>query len=219
VSEKPGARLIKYEAARQALAEAHRVDEAKDIRDKAMAVRLYARQAKDRDMITWATEIKIRAERRVGQLLREMEKHPGLPGPGRGRKTPSRNGDRVSGIPTLRQLHISPDQSSDWQRLAAIPEPEFEKRLAAASGDPATMTTAKLLRPAPAPMKENPFEEERKVWASVSGWLGRVRDITPLEHLKRVRPTGGAHAALMKNLTDARTYVMGLDRLHEEGWI
>jgi hypothetical protein len=68
-----GTALVQYEAARQALAECVRVDEAKDWRDRAAALAAYARQRDDKAMETWVSEIHKRACIRIGQLSRELE--------------------------------------------------------------------------------------------------------------------------------------------------
>ena len=57
-----------YDAACRALAEAKRVDEVKDLRDQAVAMRAYAKQANNRDMEANAVELRMRATRRLDQL-------------------------------------------------------------------------------------------------------------------------------------------------------
>ena len=115
--------LIKYNAACQALAVAKQADEVKDIRDKAEAMRAYAHQAKNRQMEIDATEIRIRAERRLGELIRQQKDTVGLAQGKRTDLVPERNQvDR----PTLSDAGISKKLSSHAQKVAAIPEDEFE---------------------------------------------------------------------------------------------
>jgi phage N-6-adenine-methyltransferase len=120
--------LVRYEAARNALAECVRVDEVKMIHDKAMAMQVYARQAKDRELIGYATEIRLRAERCAGELLAGMEKAKGTRGQLIGRSVIGGNITEppIDEIPTLPEMGISKKQSSQWQKLAGLDEPEFE---------------------------------------------------------------------------------------------
>jgi len=133
-------RLVKYDAARNGLAEAHRVDEVKDIRDKALAMKAYAQQAKDDSLLVMATEIKARAEGRAGELLREMDKRLGAKGIGKKVQSP-----RNDATPSLRDLGISLNQSSAWQRIAAIPEERFETLIAQAAETGSRVTTKALV--------------------------------------------------------------------------
>ncbi|KKM02721.1 hypothetical protein LCGC14_1781610 [marine sediment metagenome] len=118
--------LVKYEAARRALGEAKSIDEVKDIRDKAEAMRAYARMAGDTDFLFWAIEIKLRAERRAGGMLAEMQ----LQGPGEYQRS-----YHTTVAPTLDELGITKDQSSHWQLEASVSEDEFEKWMNGHLGD------------------------------------------------------------------------------------
>jgi hypothetical protein len=61
-----------YEGARKALEECSRIDECKSWADKAAALRSYARQAKDDTLRVLAVRIQARAERRAGELLKQI---------------------------------------------------------------------------------------------------------------------------------------------------
>jgi hypothetical protein len=155
------AQLVRYEHARTALAECYRVDEVKDIRDKAEAMAAYARQAKDSELIQYATEIKVRAERRCGELLATAEKNRGAAGIG---TSAVQRDDRTP--PTLEEMGLTKNESSRYQRLAAMPDEHFETAVATAKATAGEVTTAFMLREAkkakPAPIKGKAAEKKRQ---------------------------------------------------------
>ena len=132
--------LVRFEAARQALAEAQRVDEVKDIRDKAEAMAAYARQAKDTELIQYATEIKVRAERRCGEMLRTAAAS--------GQRSTGGKPSKATTVSTLTDLGLTRDESSRYQKLAAMPEKHFEAAVATAKAAAGEVTTARMLREA-----------------------------------------------------------------------
>jgi hypothetical protein len=142
--------LVRYDAAKRALAAAHSFDVVRSIRSRAEAIRVYARQAGDFELQNQAAEIRIRAERRAGQLLLEIEKNHGTRGEGRPRKdgTKSRRSSKTTAYPAkLEDIGITKDQSSKWQRLALlVNESTFERALAQAREKNGELTNAALLR-------------------------------------------------------------------------
>ncbi len=123
-----GISLAHYQRMCVAIAEAGAVDEVKDIRDRALALEDYSKRAKNTELEAVVVRIRIRAERRAGELLRDMPKAKGAAEPGTSRGvTPS---DATRASHPLSDLGISYDQSSRWQKLADVPFERFERALA-----------------------------------------------------------------------------------------
>jgi len=140
-------KLAKYEAARKALTEAVMFDEVMNIRNVAEQAALYAKQANDTDLIQKATEIKVRAERKAGEMLRKA-KDIGQRADRGDTHQQERMSDASTFAPTLAEIGITRDQSSRYQKLAAMPDEHFETAVETAKASAGEVTTAFMLREA-----------------------------------------------------------------------
>jgi DNA modification methylase len=107
--------LAKISFAKQALAEARDITEIVKIRDAAVAAHAWATARGADEAAQMAMEIKLRAERKAGEFLKEM-KEVGILHSGRPKENAS----------TLEGLKIDEHESHRWQRMASIPQERFE---------------------------------------------------------------------------------------------
>jgi hypothetical protein len=120
-----------YEAAQHAIAECSRVDECRDWADKAAALASYARQAKDDSLRVMAVRIQARAERRCGELLKQISSATGA------------HLKREGALPLSRKASaeaagLSEHQRKTALRLASVPAEEFDRQVE--SSAPPTIT-------------------------------------------------------------------------------
>lgn len=120
--------LVIYDTYVNALEQCYRVDEVKEIRDKAIALEQYARQALNVDAERKAIEIRIRAERKAGQLLADTERSPKSKG-GDTKSAMQREGPKSEYQEAKEDAGISDTQAQRWQQLAAMPHEDFERKL------------------------------------------------------------------------------------------
>jgi len=153
--------LVRYDAMCTAIDNAFEVDEVKDIRDKAMALEAYSRQARNTEAERRACEIRLRAERKAGSLLSGMERTPGR----RSDLGTSPHDGARSFTEQLDEHGIGKRQAERWQQLAAVPEEHFERALAA----PEKPTTNGIIAARAEPKR--PPMDEKALWL----W-GRLRD-------------------------------------------
>lgn len=149
--------LVRYQAMCTAIAECHRVDEATDIRDKARALEVYYQQANNTEAERKAIDIRLRAERRAGELLKELARMDvaEVAAVGRAAKALMSAPETLERpqsdyARTLDDLGMSRQKAHRFQQLAAVPEETFEAALADPIRQP---SAAAIVRQAADPVK------------------------------------------------------------------
>jgi hypothetical protein len=131
--------LARISEAMKALVAAKTLDDVLQIRDQAEALRVYIKAASESlEAANAASEIKLRAERKAGEMLDAMEKNPG----GGDQST----GNGVLPVPSLSDLGIDKMQSSRWQREARVDAKDFEAYLRDCQKHAREVTQAGLLK-------------------------------------------------------------------------
>lgn len=122
--------------AKNVLAKAKTLGEAKYYRDEFEAIRAFASQRIGYfDIQQQAAEGKVRAERRMGEMLREMPKNTG------GRPSENQSHD----VTSLKDIGIEKMQSHRWQLMASLPDGLFESHLDNAKEKGKEITSAGIL--------------------------------------------------------------------------
>lgn len=122
------AALLRVEQARAMLAECRSIDAAKDVRDKAKAMAVYYRERTAcLDAANDAAEIQLRAERRIGELSRELPRKQGV------RSDLTSGGVAGSGVvvapkaKVIESMGVEPRAVRRFEELAAIPDDAFDR--------------------------------------------------------------------------------------------
>jgi N6-adenosine-specific RNA methylase IME4 len=168
--------LMAYDAACAALAEAASIDEVKAIRDVAEAMRAYARQAKNHSAEADAVAIRMRATRRLAQLIEAQKQAVGLATGaehgGRARKIDGLRATPSIIRPTLAMQGIDKNLAKQARTLGALSDDDFE-----AVVDDACAKVNRAVRNA---VREVEIEQERESYRARTEQGGTVADLEAL---------------------------------------
>jgi hypothetical protein len=132
--------LLQLGTAHYALAAARSIGDFKKIADVAAAAEIYGRRVKlSQETVDFALEIRLTADRGLGELLARTPKHKGWLK--RGSAVPESNHGEPS---TLAELGITKQFSSQAQKLAAVPSTTFEAKIASGERRPSAFIRTKI---------------------------------------------------------------------------
>jgi len=134
--------LLKLEGAVRMLAEAGTLEEVKHVHDLAQAAAEYARAARlGLEAQNSAAEIKLRAERKAGEMLAGLER--ATPQMARIMSNAGRDSDYAA---VLEEIDTTRQAAARWQKIAALPDEQFEEYIAETKAERAELTTTGILR-------------------------------------------------------------------------
>jgi hypothetical protein len=121
--------LPTFEKALLALQNANTVDDVLHIKDVSEAMRAYARQADDKTLQISAVELSMRASRKLGLLIDKQRKEVGLAKGGGDQRSKHRGVRHPGGPITYKEAGIKDHIAKEANRLATIPERDFDRIL------------------------------------------------------------------------------------------
>jgi len=170
VAARPAEVLVLIDQARAELASVQDPAEAASFVEHADAIAYLAKKAQASEAVqNQAAELALRAKRRAGELLAGREAP-------RGRRTDLEPRDMLSPspAPTLKELGVEFHDSKRWQRIAAVPEEDFEGYVGDKTRE---LTTAGLLATANSRAKA---ERQRQVaWDLADGEVEGISGLFP----------------------------------------
>lgn len=206
-----GTGLVKYDAMCRAISECLRADEASQIRNQARALEVLAKQARNIEAERQAAEIRIRAERKWGQMFKQQDKATGHFA-GKDADGNVRRSDDAT-TETLKSLGVSKEQSSTWQKLAEASDKQFETALNKAASV-TVPTTSGVLRNLGSTVKEEPSSDPKTagalwVWGRVNQFTENIKHLTPTQCAARCDDV--MRGDLRENLPHLIEWLTGLE--------
>jgi N6-adenosine-specific RNA methylase IME4 len=146
VIQTENAALARLSAAAAMLAEARTMDEIKAIHDIATAAQVYARAAHiGMEAQNHAAEIRLLAERKAGELLKQLERDPVSHG---GSRRPTSGTEPSEYRTVLDDSQTTRQDAGRWQRVADMPEAAFVEYIAETKAAGKELSTAGVLQAA-----------------------------------------------------------------------
>ena len=118
-----------YESARQALAVAKNVPEVKDVLSIAAAMNAYAQKAQDRSLESDAFELRLRAERRLGQMMAAQKRVVGVAKGGGDNRSKQRVSRKPGDLPALKDAGIDKNLAHRARKMAWPSDQKFEEHI------------------------------------------------------------------------------------------